>query len=398
MKARVPIAPILLLLAALPFALASCGDSVGPDDEPPPVEFDPDAYGLEEAFPQLSFVQPLYITDAGDGSGRLFVVEKRGVIRVFPNDPSASSSEIFLDIRGQVDDSGSEEGLLGLAFHPDFESNGHFFVNYTASGPPRTIVSRFTVPGPGEGNPGGETEILSFGQPFDNHNGGHMAFGPGGLLYIAAGDGGSGGDPFGNAQDRTTLLGNILRIDIDGSEGGRNYAIAPRNPYADNDRGYREEIYAWGLRNPWRFSFDSSTGQMIAGDVGQGRYEEIDIIRNGENYGWNIMEGAHCYNASSCDTTGLTLPVWEYPHGDNNRSVTGGYVYRGSELPGLEGKYIYADFVSGRVWALDLSDPEAPRNYELLGPGPNISSFGTDSGNELYLTAFDGNIYRLSRE
>lgn len=389
-----------LLAGVLLLALAACGGNTGVDGdgEPPPPEFDPDAYRLENAFPNLSFVQPLYLTAAGDGSGRLFVVEKRGMIHLIENDPGGASSEVFLDLRGRVDDRGGEEGLLGLAFHPDYESNGRFFVNYTASGPSRTVVSGFRVSGenPDRALPGSETEILTFGQPFGNHNGGHLAFGPGGLLYIAAGDGGSGGDPLGNGQDRTTLLGSILRIDVDGAEGERNYAIAPRNPFVGNERGYREEIFAYGLRNPWRFSFDAETGRIIAGDVGQSRYEEIDIIENGRNYGWNIMEGAHCYGAADCDRAGLTLPVWEYEHGADNRSVTGGYVYRGGELPALRGKYIYADFASGRIWALDLTDPDAPQNYELLGPGPNISSFGTDSGNELYLTAFDGNIYRLA--
>lgn len=388
----------LSLWVSLALILAACGDRVNSDDNngPPPPDFDPDAYVLENAFPGLSFDRPLYLTHAGDGSGQLFVVEQRGTVQTFENDPAASSSRLFLDLRQKVDNAGSEEGLLGLAFHPDYASNGYFFVNYTASPPARTVNSRFSVSSdPRAADPSTEKEILTYSQPFDNHNGGHLAFGPDGMLYIALGDGGSGGDPRGNGQDRTTLLGSILRIDIDGSEGGRNYAIAARNPFIGNDQGFREEIYAWGLRNPWRFSFDVETGRLIAADVGQSRYEEIDIVESGGNYGWNIMEGDHCYGAQDCNRSGLIPPVWEYAHGSGDGSITGGYVYRGEELPGLKGYYIYADFISGRIWALDLSDPGSPENYLLMDTDLNISSFGTDARNELYICAFDGRIYRL---
>ncbi|MDZ7771549.1 MAG: PQQ-dependent sugar dehydrogenase [Balneolaceae bacterium] len=390
----------LPLLSCLLLLLSACSDSVSMDDNgngnPPPGEFDPDAYVLENAFPGLSFNRPVLLTDAGDGSGRLFVVEQRGTIRVFENDPGTSSSRLFLDLRGKVDDSGGEEGLLGLAFHPDYTSNGYFYVNYTAASPARSVNSRFTVSSdPDVANPSSELEILSYAQPFSNHNGGQLTFGPDGLLYIALGDGGSGGDPRGNGQDRTTLLGSILRIDVDGAEEGRNYAIASRNPFVGNEQGYREEIYAWGLRNPWRFSFDAETGRLIAGDVGQSRYEEIDLIESGGNYGWNIMEGNHCYGSQNCDQAGLTPPIWEYAHNGGNGSVTGGYVYRGEDLPALEGYYIYADFISGRIWALDLSDSDNPENHLLIDSDLNISSFGVDADNELYICAFDGSIYRL---
>ncbi|MGK7369187.1 MAG: PQQ-dependent sugar dehydrogenase, partial [Candidatus Halalkalibacterium sp. M3_1C_030] len=248
-----------------------------------------------------------------------------------------------------------------------------------------------------QADPNSETPILQYNQPESNHNGGHLSFGPDGYLYIASGDGGGGGDPYDNGQDPSTLLGNILRIDVDASSNGNKYAIPPNNPFVGNDQGYREEVYAYGLRNPWRFSFDSENGRLFAADVGQNQYEEIDIIESGGNYGWNIMEGAHCYNSDSCDQSGLILPIWEYDHSEG-QSITGGYVYRGPSLNGLTGQYIYGDFSSGRIWALDVSDTDDPSNSELIDTDLNISSFGTDANNELYICSFDGNIYRLIEE
>lgn len=372
------------------------GNGNGGDGDPPA---EPGTYVVENAFPSLSFTDPLYIDHAGDGSNRLFVVEQGGIIRVFDNDPSASSASVFLDLSSQIDDTGNEEGLLGLAFHPDFENNSFFYVNYTASNPDRTVVSRFHLSAndPDQADPNSETILLEYDQPASNHNGGHLAFGPDGYLYIASGDGGGGGDPGNNGQDPATLLGAILRIDVDGSSNGNNYAIPANNPFVGNNEGYREEIYAYGLRNPWRFSFDSNNGTLFAGDVGQNAYEEIDIIERGGNYGWNIMEGNHCYNAENCNTDGLELPVWEYSH-NLGRSITGGYVYRGSSLPGLEGWYVYGDFITGLIWALDASDPDNPENIELINSNLNISSFGTDMNNELLICSFDGSIYKLVEE
>lgn len=364
------------------------------DDPPPTGNL---SYELTDAFPNLSFSKPVDLQHAGDNSGRLFVVEQQGTIRVFDNSSTAGSAALFLDIQDRVDDRGNEEGLLGLAFHPDFESNGYFYLNYTASNPARTVISRFEVSDqdPDLALESSETVILSFNQPYDNHNGGQLAFGPDGYLYIAVGDGGSGGDPQENAQNRSTLLGSILRIDVDGQENGNNYAIPPNNPYAGNSQGFREEIFAYGLRNPWRFSFDTESGRLWAADVGQSSYEEIDIIEAGNNYGWDIMEGEHCYEPSqNCDTTGLTMPVWEYPHSEGS-SVTGGFVYNGPTLGSLTGQYVYADFVSGKIWALDYGGSDDVTNTELLDTDRNISSFGVDSENELYLCAFDGNIYKL---
>ena len=350
------------------------------------------------AFPNLTFLRPLSLQHSGDGSDRLFVVEQAGVISVFPNEPDVNERQVFLDIQARITDQSNEQGLLGLAFHPDFETNGYFYVNYTATSPERTVISRFSVSDDDANiaNPASETVLLTYDQPYGNHNGGHIAFGPDGYLYIAAGDGGSAGDPLNNGQDRTTLLGSILRIDVDSQENGKAYGIPDDNPYVGNGEGFREEIFAYGLRNPWRFSFDSETGDLWAGDVGQNALEEIDIIENGHNYGWNIMEGDQCYpEGTSCDTDGLELPVFTYPHANNNRSITGGYVYRGDDLPALTGYYVYADFVSGRIWALDTSDLENPDNKELIDSDFRISSFGVDADNEMYITSFDGNIYRF---
>ncbi|MEX1137257.1 MAG: PQQ-dependent sugar dehydrogenase [Balneolales bacterium] len=356
------------------------------------------SYQTTEAFPDLSFTRPVDFQHSGDNTNRLFVVEQRGVISVFQNDATTSDKTVFLDISEQVDDEGNEEGLLGLAFHPDYETNGYFYVNYTAGNPDRSVISRFQVSpdGPEQADEASEQEILSFDQPYGNHNGGQVSFGPDGYLYIAVGDGGSGGDPENNGQDRTTLLGNILRIDVDNQEDGNNYAIPQDNPFAGNNEGYREEIYAWGLRNPWRFSFDSGNGRLWTGDVGQNAYEEINIIEKGKNYGWNIMEATHCYEPSSgCDQSGLELPIWEYDRSEGDISVTGGFVYRGPTLAELTGQYIYADYASGRIWGLDYSDLDNPVNTELLEADFQISSFGVDQDNELYICGFDGNIYKL---
>jgi glucose/arabinose dehydrogenase len=340
---------------------------------------------LEDAFPNLSsFSRPVDFQNAGDQSNRVFVVEQQGVIYVFENDPEVSERSVFLDIDPRVDDGGNEEGLLGLAFHPDYKSNGYFYVNYTAQNPNRTKISRFSV-SEGDSNladPDSEFLILEYLQPYSNHNGGQIAFGPDRMLYIATGDGGSGGDPQNNAQNLTNLLGKILRIDINDTTQSTHYTIPDTNPFiTDSTRG---EIYAYGLRNPWRFSFDAINGDLWTGDVGQNKYEEVDIIVNGGNYGWRIMEGTHCYNSDSCNETGI-FPVLEYPHTNQNLSITGGYVYRGTSLPVLYGKYIYADYQSGRIWSFDASGLDTMAHQELQDTEHNISSFGVDEQNELYI-------------
>jgi glucose/arabinose dehydrogenase len=390
----------IFLLTITLFAIISCSDSsTSTNEEMPPQPPETGSYQVEAAFPALSFNRPLDLQHPGGDSNRLFVVEQSGIIRVFQNDSSASEAPVFLDIQGRVNDLGNEQGLLGLAFHPNFEDNGFLYVNYTADSPNRTVISRLQVSqtDPSQADENSETEILSFGQPRSNHNGGHIRFGPDGYLYIATGDGGGGGDPDGNAQDRTNLLGNILRIDVDASGGETNYAIPADNPFAGNSEGFREEIFAYGLRNPFRFSFDTENGDLWVGDVGQNRFEEIDLVQNGDNLGWNITEGNSCFEPmQDCDREGLTDPVLDYSQ-NGSQSVTGGFVYRGSSLEELTGHYVYADFISGRVWALDASKPGNPNNIELLDSDLAISGFGEDAENELYITAFDGMIYRIAR-
>lgn len=356
-------------------------------------------FSVEVAFPNLSFDRPVGVYNAGDGSNRLFVLTQAGVIYVFENSENVTTADVFLDIRDRVNSQGYEEGLLGLAFHPNFSSSGFFYVDYTASNPRRTVIARYTVVqgNTNQGDKNSEQVLLEVLQPYDNHNGGQLAFGPDDYLYIAMGDGGSEGDPHGNGQNRSVLLGKILRIDVDNASEGMNYGIPVDNPFVGNTLGYREEIHAYGLRNPWRFSFDPSTTRLWAADVGQNRVEEIDIVEKGENYGWNIMEGNLCYSPSqNCNQTGLESPIWTYDH-SLGYSVTGGFVYRGSRLTELIGAYIYADFGSGRIWALRYDSVNTPVNTELLDSDLHISSFGVDEANELFMCAFDGRIYKLTK-
>jgi glucose/arabinose dehydrogenase len=339
-------------------------------------------------------------THSGDGTDRMFVVQQNGIIRVFPNDSTVATSRVFLNIANKISSSGGEEGLLGLAFHPAYESNGYFYINYTAPGPLRTVISRFSVStDPNRADSLSEFKILEINQPYPNHNGGMVAFGPDGYLYIGTGDGGSGGDPLNNAQDRMSLLGKILRIDVDGSTPTTAYRIPADNPFVGS--GYREEIWAYGLRNPWRFSFDVPTGALWAGDVGQGAKEEIDIIERGKNYGWRIMEGTLCYAPSvGCDTTGLTLPVKDYGR-DLGSAVTGGAVYRGSRRPELAGAYIYGDFGSGRIWKLRGVGGSLTEDALVFQAPFAVSSFGMDQSGELYIAAYSYSgttgIYRFNR-
>lgn len=352
-------------------------------------------FTLQNAFPNLTFSSPLFLTHSGDGTNRIFVVEQSGIIKVFPNSQNVSAATIFLDITDRVA-SGGEMGLLGLAFHPDYENNGYFYVNYTADPPRRTIISRFQVTSdPNIADPTSEFQILTFSQPYSNHNGGWIGFGPNdGYLYIATGDGGSGGDPQNNGQSIYTLLGKILRIDVD---GGTPYSIPPTNPFYDSTNAQiKKEIYAWGLRNPWRCSIDSLTNRFWCADVGQGSWEEVDIIGNGKNYGWRCYEGNHPYNTAGCNYPEYIFPVWEYDHGVGY-SITGGYVYRGINVPELNEKYIYADYGTRKVWALTYDGVTPPTNELLLTAGSNVSSFGVDQFNELYVVGFSPNrIYRFT--
>ncbi len=352
-------------------------------------------YEIEPAFPNLTFTSPVDIQNADDGSNRLFVVEQAGVIRVFQNDPAATASSVFLDISARVL-SGGERGLLGLAFHPDFPDSAYFYVDYTAASPLRTVVSRFSLDAADTsvGDPNSEVVLLTVDQPHGNHNGGQIRFGPDRKLYIALGDGGSAGDPYGHGQNLSTLLGTLLRIDVDDPDAGLNYGIPGDNPFV-GVAGAREEIFAYGLRNPWRFSFDADSGQLWLADVGQHEYEEIDTVRAGGNYGWSIMEASSCYPEAPCDQTGLELPVWEYAHTGGNQSVTGGFVYRGTRTSGLIGKYVYGDYISGRIWSLEVETDGTVTNTELVDAPFNIPTFGVDEADDLLIASFDGSIQRL---
>jgi len=321
------------------------------------------------------------------------VVEQTGVARVV--DAAAVAATPFLDLRDRVS-TGGERGLFALAFHPEHSTNGQVFVHYTdTSGDTR--VSRFTVTENADvADPDSEVVLLTVDQPYSNHNGGQIAFGPDGYLYVALGDGGSGGDPQGHGQDLGTLLGTILRLDVD---GGQPYAIPDDNPFV-GDPAARDEIWAYGLRNPWRFSFDRSTGDLWIGDVGQNSREEIDREvaggAGGWNYGWNVMEGGECYQAADCDRSGLTLPVHSYGTNEGGAcSVTGGFVYRGSQVPSLQGRYLFGDFCAGFVRALTLSGEEITSVDNVLDDVGQISSFGEDGAGELYVLDLGGRVYRL---
>jgi glucose/arabinose dehydrogenase len=351
-------------------------------------------YTLQNSFPNLSFSSPVFLTHAGDGTDRIFVVEQAGRIKVFPNSQASTTAKVFLDITDRVL-SGGERGLLGLAFHPDFENNGYFYVNYTFStnGNDSTKIARFQVTSnPDSADKNSEFEILKFDQPYSNHNGGWTGFGPDGYLYIGTGDGGSGGDPQNNAQNINVLLGKILRIDVD---GGTPYAIPTTNPFYDSTGSVAKEIYAWGMRNPWRCSFDPVTGKLWCGDVGQGAWEEIDIIENGKNYGWRCYEGNHTYNTSGCNYPEYVFPIWEYGHSPEC-SITGGYVYRGPGVPALVGKYIYGDYCSSKIWSLDYNGITPPVNEYLLNVSGSLYSFGVDQQDELHIISSNGNIYQFT--
>ena len=334
-------------------------------------------------------VNPVTITHAGDGSGRLFVVEQRGIIKILRD--GVLSPTPFLNITSLVTPSSGEQGLLGLAFPPDFSIRNSFYVNYTnRTGIGNTVLARFGLSSnPDLADPATRAELLTIIQPFANHNGGQLAFGPDRMLYIGSGDGGSAGDPQGNAQSLATLLGKMLRIDV--LAGTNPYAIPAGNPFGN-------EIWGYGLRNPWRFSFDRLTGDLYLADVGQNLVEEINFQPAGSgagaNYGWKIMEGSSCFADPNCSSAGLTLPVAEYLHGNGDCSVTGGYVYRGSNAA-LHGIYFYGDFCSGRIWGLRHNG--ASWETKLLNDTTlSISTFGEDEVGELYVADYtSGEIYRI---
>lgn len=341
----------------------------------------------------------VHLTYPEDGTNRLFLVLQPGRIIVFPNNDETTPQLTFLDISARVSTKGNEEGLLGLAFDPEYSTNGFFYVYYSADSPRRSVISRFSVSekNPNQADPTTELIILEIPQPFKNHNGGHLVFGPDGYLYVGLGDGGSAGDPHGNSQNLATLLGSIIRIDVALAGSELPYRIPSDNPFVGHGDNAREEIWAYGLRNPWRFNFDSVTGHLWAGDVGQNKYEEVNIIQPGLNYGWNILEGLHCYQSSkeSCEHENFEPPIIEYSQKSNGCSVTGGFVYRGSHLTYLSGAYIYGDFCSGKIWALRYDGARVTEHLKLADSGTSISAFGEDQHGEIFILSFDKKIYKM---
>ncbi|GBL18948.1 HHIP-like protein 2 [Anaerolineaceae bacterium] len=336
------------------------------------------------------FERPVYLTHAGDGSGRMFVVEQPGRVRTISG--GGLQPDAFLDLSALVNARDNERGLLGLAFHPQYARNGYFFVHYSATDG-GTVVARYQVSADAQrADADSAALVLSQPQPYPNHNGGQLAFGPDGYLYLGLGDGGSAGDPQGNGQNLGTWLGKILRLDVDAA---LPYALPAANPFVAG--GGLPEIWAYGLRNPWRFSFDRRSGDLFIADVGQGSWEEINFQPAAEttarNYGWDILEANHCVQ-SGCSAPGVSMPVAEYDHG-SGCSVTGGYVYRGSSLPALQGAYIYGDYCSGTIWSLRPAAGGAWRATVLLQSELNISSFGEDEAGELYVVHHGGSVFRL---
>lgn len=385
------------LLAAALLAATACGSGPsGPGDDGDGDDGGngeiPASLAVEEVVAGLQ--SPVHLT-APPGDDRLFVLEQGGRIRVVRNGSLLPTP--FLDLTDRVGSAGSEQGLLGLAFHPEYATTGHLFVNYTdLNGDTR--VERYTVTAdPDAADPASARSILQVEQPFSNHNGGLVVFGPDGMLYVGLGDGGGAGDPRANGQDPGTLLGSILRLDVDGDDP---FAIPADNPFVE-DPDARDEIWAWGLRNPWRFTFDESVGVLYIADVGQNAFEEVNAESadaGGLNYGWNVMEGAHCFDPpSGCDQTGLTPPVLEYENGPGGTcSVTGGFVYRGDRIPGIRGHYFYSDFCAGFLRSFRLEDGEAVDRREWeVGDLGQVTSFGVDAAGELYILSADGRVFRL---
>ena len=381
---------VLVCVAVAAGIAAGCrGETAaGPGPGPGPS----DSAALQLVTSGLSY--PDFVTTPAGDTARLFVVEQTGAIRVVQHDSLLPTP--FLNLTGHIG-FGGERGLLSMAFHPSYASNGHFYVYYTNPAGDIRIV-RYTA----SANPNiadstsGDTILSAFHETNDNHNGGLLLFGPDGKLYAGLGDGGSAGDPPGNGQNLDTLLAKILRLDVDGASP---YAVPADNPFVGH-AGERGEIWLYGLRNPWRFSFDRTSGDLYIGDVGQNLYEEVDVLAAGSpagvNFGWNVTEGKHCYGASSCNMSGLTLPLVEYGHADGC-AVTGGYVYRGTKIPALAGIYFYGDYCSGWVRSFRYTGGAAAENrdWPLLAVSGGLSSFGEDARGELYITSLSGKLYRV---
>lgn len=396
---------LAIFLVAIPVILPglACDGSGFPDPTPTPgPTATPTAPPVEGSFSvskvASGFTRPTFVTNAGDNSNRLFVLEKPGRIRLIKS--GLLVAQPFLDITALVSSSGNEQGLLGLAFHPDFEKNGRFFVAYTAQDADNTVAEyRVATPTADTADSGSGKVLFAVADQYPNHNGGMLAFGPDGYLYISMGDGGSGGDPNGNGQNLGALLGKLLRIDVN---SGSPYGIPATNPFV-SDTNARPEVWAYGLRNPWRFSFDRSTGDVWIGDVGQDKYEEVDFqaaaSKGGENYGWNTMEGTHCFKPQTdCKQDGLVLPVFEYSHSEGC-SVTGGYVYRGKAISTLVGRYLFADYCESKLWATTRAADGTFSTVEAGKVPEGISAFGEDEAGEVYFTVDrEGAVYKLVKK
>ena len=346
---------------------------------------------IVQAFPELRIARPIVVTHANDGSNRLFVASQIGKIYCFENKADVTEPNLYLDIEESVRyiDKENEEGLLGFAIHPNYKKNGQFFLFYTTTDEPHvSVISRFNVSStdPSKADPDSEVELMRIPQPFWNHNGGTLAFGHDGYLYIALGDGGKANDPFKNGQNLATLNGSVLRIDVDKKSKDHNYAIPADNPFVGLKEA-RPEIYAYGFRNVWRLSFDRETGALYAADVGQNIWEEINIVVKGGNYGWNLREAKHKFGDNGSEASDKLIdPIFEYHH-DVGKSITGGHVYRGSAIPSLKGMYMYADYVSGKVWALEHTPSgKILGNHEIKSMNLPIITFGEDEQGEVYLT------------
>ena len=386
---------VLMLVQALALAPVAVSAARQTEDA-----FDPATFAIGLELVADGFDQPLYVTSAGDETGRLFVVEQPGRIQIVRDGEIAA--EPFLDISSIVESGGSEQGLLSVAFHPDYEANGQFFVGYTAQsaeGVGDNTIARYRVSAddPDRADAASGEVLLAVTDPYSNHNGGLVLFGPDGYLYAGFGDGGAGGDPEQNAQNPSTLLGSVLRLDVDGESPDRPYAIPEDNPFADGAEG-QPEVWAYGLRNPWRFSFDQLTGEFYLADVGQREIEEVNALSadglGGENYGWPMLEGTSCFAIADCVADGLVLPVAEYSH-EFGCSVTGGYVYRGEAIPSLQGVYLFADYCSGLLWGMGRGADGTWVTAPPVETGMNISSFGEDAAGEVYLTDLNGGLYRV---
>jgi glucose/arabinose dehydrogenase len=383
-----------LAIAFLILAVTGCGSGGGTFTTTPPPPSGTSSITLTPFVSGLS--SPVDFQTPDDGSGRIFIVQQPGTIRIISGGSLLTMP--FLDITSKVNFDGGEQGFLGLAFHPNYNQNKRFYLNYDrlSGGQMQTVIAEYQLSvDPNAADPASERILLTVNQPFPNHKGGQMAFGPDGFLYIAFGDGGGEGDPQGNGQNRQTLLGKILRIGVDPPfTSGLQYAIPADNPFVGtSDRG---EIWAYGFRNPWRFSFERGASRLFVADVGQDRFEEVDLVQKGLNYGWNTMEGAHCFNPSSgCTMTGLTLPIAEYDHSEGT-TVIGGYLYHGIAISGLAGAYVFGDFGNGKVYQLTESSGTWTRTL-LLSSGPHMSAFGQDSTGELYVIDYvNGSVFKIT--